>query len=114
MNVLLPTSAAAVQASVATTPAQAAQHDKLVKAAQEFEASLLQEMLKPMQKDGLTDKDEDSPEDAGRDTLSSYGTEAMAGAIARGGGLGIARHVVAQVERQQMHLRAGVVSKPQK
>jgi flagellar protein FlgJ len=78
--------------------ASAQQHAKLVDAAQQFEAMLLQEMLKPMQsKEGSWGGDDAEKTDGGGDTLSSYGTEAVARAIAKGGGLGIAKQVVQKV-----------------
>ena len=76
----------------------AQQHAKLVDAAQQFEAMLLQEMLKPMQsKEGSWDEGEGDKSGRDSETLSSYGTEAVARAIAKGGGLGIAKQVVQKV-----------------
>ena len=88
-------------------PAAAIEHRKLTEAAQQFEGMLLQEMLKPMKEHGFCEKGtrgcSDGKEDGSGfgDTLSSYGTEAMATAIAKGGGLGIAKRVVAQVEGEK-------------
>ena len=83
----------------------AAEKKRLTDAAQQFEAMFLQEMLKPLRSgsDGEPDKDA-SP---GSDTMSSYGTEAVARAIAKSGGLGIARQIVAKVslERLQHSIR---------
>ena len=86
--------------------AVALQHHKLTDAAQEFEGMLLQEMLKPMKEHGFCEGDgEDGSDDKDSsgfgDTLSSFGTEAMATAIARDGGLGIAKRVVEQVEGEK-------------
>jgi len=95
-------------ASAATLPTAAAiEHRKLTDAAQQFEGMLLQELLKPMKEHGFCEGDgEDGSGDndggsgfAG--TLNSYGTEAMATAIAKAGGLGIAKRVVAQVEGER-------------
>jgi len=87
------------QSGVSGTP----EHRKLMDAAQQFEGMLLQEMLKPMREHGFGQQDEeDKSEGSGfGDTLSSFGTEAMATAIAKGGGLGIAKRVVAQVEGEK-------------
>ncbi len=83
------------------------EHSRLVDAAQQFEAMLMQEMLKPMQSsENKWDKDGEEV-DKSMDTLSSYGTEAVAKAISKGGGLGIAKRVVAQVGLEREH-RAGV------
>lgn len=90
----------------ATTPDPSSmKHHKLVDAAQQFEGMFLQEMLKPMSKmgkeDGDSDSDSSSDDDGGGDmsTYQSYGTEALAKAIASAGGMGIARHVIEEVEK---------------
>lgn len=74
-------------------------HTRLTDAAQQFEGMLLQEMLKPMrtgESDGAWSSD-DKTSDSGEDTINSFGVEAVANAIAKGGGLGIARQVIQQV-----------------
>jgi Rod binding domain-containing protein len=70
-------------------------HSKLVDAAQQFEGMLLQELLKPM-RSGEDGWDEEKS-DGTNDTLSSFGTEAVAKAISSRGGLGIARQIVQQL-----------------
>ncbi len=70
-------------------------HAKLVDAAQQFEATMLQELLKPMRR-GQAGWDEEI-DDSASNTISSFGSEAMAKAIARGGGFGIAKQIVAKV-----------------
>jgi Rod binding domain-containing protein len=81
---------------------------RLKSAAHEFEASLMQEFLKPLQHDSLfaPDKsdgssgagdggDDDSGEDAGSaGALMSFGSEAMAKAISERGGFGIATKIL--------------------
>lgn len=93
-----------ISSATAPDPAEA-KHRKLVDAAQEFEGIFLQEMLKPVGKmgkadSGDSDSDSDSDDGPGGDmsTYESYGTEAVAKAIAAAGGFGIARRVVEQVE----------------
>jgi flagellar protein FlgJ len=85
-------------ASVGADPAQV-RHAKLVEAAQQFEGMLLEQMLKPMQKGEDTGfgEDPDADRDSSLDTMSSYGTEAVANAIAKSGGLGIAKQVIEKV-----------------
>lgn len=73
---------------------------KLADAAQQFEASMLQELLKPMQH-GQDDWGEAvKSDDLASDTISSFGTEAIAKAISKGGGFGIAKQIVAKVSLQ--------------
>jgi peptidoglycan hydrolase FlgJ len=72
---------------------------RLEKASHQFEASMLQELLKPMQEhSGFSDKDEN--DDSGADSNSSlleYGTEVMANALSERGGLGISKMVLAKL-----------------
>jgi flagellar protein FlgJ len=105
MNFAIATSATSVLPTP-PSPAAAAEHRKLTDAAQQFEGMLLQELLKPMKEHGFCEGDDengDGDKDSSGfgDTLSSFGTEAMATAIARGGGLGIAKRVVEQVEGEK-------------
>lgn len=75
---------------------------KLVDAAQQFEAMMLQELLKPIQgAAGEWGGDQESDGDSGSDTMTSFGTEAFARAIAKGGGFGIARAVVSEVSSER-------------
>jgi Rod binding domain-containing protein len=87
----------------AATTAAALQHKKLTEAAQQFEGMLMQELLKPMKQHGFSQDEPDSQDEGSGfgDTLSSYGTETMATAISKGGGLGIAKRVVEQVEGEK-------------
>jgi Rod binding domain-containing protein len=80
---------------------------KLTDAAQQFEGMLLEEMLKPLRSgnedgDGSREKDSDS----GTDTINSFGVEAVAKAISRSGGLGIARQILQQVTGEQERLQS--------
>jgi Rod binding domain-containing protein len=84
-----------------TDAAAALKHHKLVDAAQQFEAMFLAEMLKPMNGSGGIDGQEGDGGSGQGGTLQQFGTEAMAKAIASAGGMGIARHVVAEVEQRQ-------------
>ncbi|NYF80157.1 hypothetical protein [Granulicella arctica] len=85
----------------------AARHARLVDAAQQFEGMLLQEMLKGIQsgKEELGSGESDSGDDSG-DTLRSFGTEAVATAIAKGGGVGIARQIVQKVTLESAYSTA--------
>jgi peptidoglycan hydrolase FlgJ len=70
---------------------------KLVDAAQQFEASMLQELLKPMQRGQDSWSGEENGVDSTSDTISSFGTEVIAKAISRGGGFGIAKQIITKV-----------------
>lgn len=90
-------------AQIANRPVTSADQQKQAKladAAEQFEAMMMQELLKPLQagQDGWGGDAQN--DDAGADTMSSLGTEAVAKAIAKSGGLGIAKQVIRQVTRE--------------
>ena len=70
---------------------------KLVDAAQQFEATMLQELLKPMQRGQDSWGGEEKSDDSASDTISSFGSETIAKAISKGGGFGIAKQIVSKV-----------------
>ena len=83
--------------------ADALRHRKLADAAQQFEGMFLQQLLKPLSTMGKDDTDDDKgDEDKAGDvsTYQSLGVEAMAKAISAAGGLGIAKNIVASVEKE--------------
>jgi flagellar protein FlgJ len=86
--------------SIPSTDVQRRKQATLVDSAQQFEATMLQELLKPMQHGQSSWGDEEKSEDSASDTISSFGTEAIAKAISKGGGFGIARRVVEQVTQE--------------
>lgn len=90
---------------IAQATSQANQKDlQLVDAAQQFEAMLMQEMLKPMRA-GPDDWCGEKSDDSAAETISSFGTEAIAKAISRAGGLGIATQVIRQVRREHERIQ---------
>jgi peptidoglycan hydrolase FlgJ len=70
---------------------------KLVDAAQQFEATMLQELLKPLQHGQNNWDGDEKSDDSSTDSVSSFGTEAVAKAISKGGGFGIAKQIVSKV-----------------
>jgi Rod binding domain-containing protein len=70
---------------------------KLADAAQQFEATMLQELLKPFQHGQDSWGGEDGGDDTASDTITSFGTEDLAKAISKGGGFGIAKQIVSKV-----------------
>jgi Rod binding protein len=78
-----------------------ASNPKLINAAHQFESIMLQQMLKPMMsKEDSWGGDDGEGRDSSMDTISSFGTEAVATAISKDGGLGIARQVIQQVTQE--------------
>lgn len=102
-------------------PAHAAASPQLVKAANEFEANFLGELLKPMREDPLFGEGSGLGGDSlGNDgpggamgTIGNLASEAFAQALAKQGGLGIAKQVLAELgpveasRSQQTNLLSG-------
>ena len=75
-----------------------APNSKLADAAQEFEALMLKEFLKPLSNSDDRLSPQENKDDT-FDTLSSFGVEAVAKEIAAKGGLGIANQIIAHLSR---------------
>ncbi len=89
-----------ISSEVISQPTNAIEEQKrarLVDAAQQFEATMLQELLKPMQHGQDSWGGEEKSDDSATDTISSFGTEAIAKAISKGGGFGVAKQIVSKV-----------------
>jgi peptidoglycan hydrolase FlgJ len=84
-------------------------HAKLADAAQQFEATMLQELLKPMQH-GQSSWGEDESSDSSNDTMSSFGAEAVAKAISQGGGFGLAKLIISTVAAEHEKNSAKMLS----
>lgn len=69
---------------------------KLVDGARQFEAMMLQEMLKALDF-GSSPEDGGEKQSGASESLRGFGTEAMAKAIATQGGFGVAREIIRQV-----------------
>ncbi len=72
---------------------------KLKDGAQQFEAMLLGEMLKPLHFGSAGGEGEQ--DDSASGTVESFGVEALSKSIAKGGGFGIARQIIRQVTAEQ-------------
>jgi Rod binding domain-containing protein len=93
-------------ASIPQATAHGTAGPQLVKAANAFEANFLGELLKPMREDPLFGNGSglggdslgsDGPSSGSMGTIGSLASEALAQAIARQGGLGVAKMVLAQL-----------------
>jgi Rod binding domain-containing protein len=75
---------------------------KLADGARQFEAMMLQEMLKPLKFGDAPGSGDGDEEGGANGTLQSYGTEALAKSIASQGGFGIARKIIQQVTAEDV------------
>jgi flagellar protein FlgJ len=73
---------------------------KLVDGARQFEAMMLQEMLKPL-KFGSTDENDGEESGGASDSIRGLGVEAVSKAIANTGGFGLAKQIIQQVTAEQ-------------
>jgi Rod binding domain-containing protein len=69
---------------------------RLVKAAHEFEAQMMQELMKPLTRgSSLTGEDDESSDGSGSNgALGEFATEALGRALSEQGGFGIAKSVL--------------------
>jgi peptidoglycan hydrolase FlgJ len=93
-----------------TAVVEAQKQAKLVDAAQQFEATMLQELLKPLQHGQGSWGGGESSDDTASNTISSFGTEAIAKAISRGGGFGIAKQIVSKVTLEHQRISKNKIS----
>jgi Rod binding domain-containing protein len=76
-----------------------AKDPRLERSAHEFEASLMAELLKPMQEsDGLTGDDSGDGGSGSGGALAGFASESLARAISDRGGFGIADRILRQLE----------------
>jgi Rod binding domain-containing protein len=98
----------AVPASVGAVSATVPQ-PRLVRAAHEFEAQMMKELLKPMTgQDSLTGEDDDGGTGAGLDSgsggaLGEFASEALGQALSRQGGFGMANKIIKDLSAANKH-----------
>jgi Rod binding domain-containing protein len=88
--------AIAATTALAAAPEAAAPQPRLVRAAHEFEAQMMKELMKPMLRgSSLTGDDEDSGGGSGSGgALGEFASEALGRALSEKGGFGIASRIV--------------------
>ncbi len=70
---------------------------RLVRAAHEFEAQMMKELMKPMTESSALTGDEDDSDSGSCGTLGQFACEALARALSDHGGLGIANQIVKEL-----------------
>ena len=98
---ITPASATAVINGTASASQDSARHCKLLHAAQQFEAVMLGELIKPLSNSAAIGEDGDA---GAGGTMKSFGVEAMAGAMAKSGALGFANRIVTSVEKHEKNV----------
>lgn len=91
----------------AQTVSQKTPQPRLVRAAHEFEAQMMKELLKPMTGgDGLTGEDDDAGSGAGG-ALGGFASEALGRALSERGGLGIANSILRDISHSGNKAKGG-------
>jgi Rod binding domain-containing protein len=86
-----------IDGTAASTAASATPQPRLVHAAHEFEAQMMQELLKPMTSgDGLNGEDDDSASGSGS-ALEEFAAGALGKGLSERGGFGIANSIVQEL-----------------
>ena len=70
---------------------------RLVRAAHEFEAQLMKELLQPLTESGSLIGDDEGDGRGGAGTLGEFASESLAGALSASGGFGIADRILGEV-----------------
>lgn len=106
-----------MQAIAATSATQdeakaTAPQPRLVRAAHEFEAQMMQELLKPLAaRDALTGQDEGPEGDTGSNgALGEFATEALGQAVSQHGGFGIANRILHDLSHPSTSRESGKVT----
>ena len=99
-------------AALADAAAAGVPQPRLVRAAHEFEAQMMKELLKPMTgRDALTGEDEDTGGDAGSNgALGEFASEALGQALSQRGGFGIANRIVRDLSQSGNQRGTGKVT----
>ena len=75
----------------------AAPQPRLVRAAHEFEAQMMKELLKPMTNDSAITGEQDDPSSGSGGALGQFASEALGRALSDNGGFGIAKQIVQEL-----------------
>src|SRR5664279_4023101 len=82
---------------------ESARDSRMVRAAHQFEASMMNELMKPSMENSMFEEDDPSAlvgqGSGGSNALMGFASESLAGSLSEHGGLGIARQIIS-------HLRA--------
>lgn len=91
---------------------------RLVLAAHQFEASLMNELMKPLMENSLFDEDDSNSlagqGSGGSNALMGFASEAFARSLSDHGGLGIARQIIAQLRNEPVETTSQVKQIPDK
>ncbi len=88
---------AGAAAGTAGAASQTTPQPRLVRAAHEFEAQMMKELMKPLQESSSLDGSDDDADSGSSGALGEFASEALGRALSEGGGFGIANRIVHQL-----------------
>jgi Rod binding domain-containing protein len=100
--------AAATQATAAAAASPAVPQPRLVRAAHEFEAAMMKELMAPLQS-GHDILGGDSDDEGSSTALSSFASDALGKAVSEHGGFGIAKSIIHQLTPTSNHFGKSLV-----
>ena len=101
----------AISTATSGTSQPASAEPRLVKAAHEFEAQMMKELLKPMTgKDALTGEDGKEEDSYANGALGDFASEALGQALSSGGGFGIAKRILQDLSHSGHSANSGTVT----
>lgn len=86
-------------AGTAGAASQSAPQPRLVRAAHEFEAQMMKELMKPLHESSSLDGSDEDGNSGSSGALGEFASEALGRALSEGGGFGIANRIVHQLSQ---------------
>lgn len=101
---------ATLTAAAAAGGKTSAPSPRLVRAAHEFEAMMMEELMKPMTHDDMASGMNGGSDFGAAGALGDFASEAFAQALSAGGGFGIAREIIHSLSSSGTHHQTGKVT----
>ena len=99
-----------VKMATANASSQPAPQPRLVRAAHEFEAQMMKELLKPLTADNPLTGEDGGLSAGSQGTLGEYASEALGRSLSEHGGFGIANRIVQDLSRSGNKVETGQVT----
>jgi len=96
--------------TAANSQASTSPQPRLVRAAHEFEAQMMKELLKPMTGKGALIGGEDDSDGGSNGALGEFASEALGKALSQGGGFGIANSLIHDLSHSGNRRQTGTVT----
>ena len=105
---MLPVTSVTSMHGAAASGETKAPEPRMVRAAHEFEAQMMKELLQPMSRNDALFREDDGDD---KGILGEFASESLAGALSTGGGLGIADRLIHEISFGTSSARPPVIGK---